>query len=74
MGFRPPLRGWLRRAFVAFATPGYLGTIALLTGLLLLLLLAYVARLDQNTLTIVALALLASSPPPTSRSRSSTAT
>src|SRR5687768_7337576 len=59
IGFRPPLRGWLRRAFVAFATPGYLGTIALLTGLLLLLLLAYLAQLDQRTLTIVALALLA---------------
>ena len=59
VGFRPPMRGWLRRAFVAFATPGYLGTIALLTGLLLLLLLAYVAELDESTLTIVALALLA---------------
>ena len=59
IGFRPPVRGWLRRAFVASATPGYLGTIALLTGLLLLLLLAYVAKLDQSTLTIVALALLA---------------
>ncbi|HJU85831.1 MAG TPA: glycosyl transferase, partial [Gemmatimonadota bacterium] len=59
VGFRPPLRGWLRRTFVGFGAPGYLGTIALLTGLLLGLLLAYVAQLDQNTTTIVALALLA---------------
>ena len=59
VGFRPPLQGWLRRAFVASSTPGYLGTIALLSGLLLGLLLAYVAQLDQSTLTIVVLALLA---------------
>ena len=59
IGFRPPVRGWLRRAFVAFATPGYLGTIALLSALLLGLLLAYVTQLDESTLTIVALALLA---------------
>jgi cyclic beta-1,2-glucan synthetase len=35
LGYRVPLRRWLRRAFLAWATPGYLSTVALGTGLAL---------------------------------------
>ena len=59
IGYRAPVGNWVRRAYVAFATPGYLGTIALLTALLLTLLLAYVTLFDQSWPTVVALALLA---------------
>jgi cyclic beta-1,2-glucan synthetase len=59
VGYRPPIRTWLRRAYTALATPGYLGTIALLSALLLLLLLAYVSLLGVGTATVVALALIA---------------
>ncbi len=59
LGFRAPVGNWLRRAYVALATPGYLGTIALVTAFLLMLLVAYVTLFDQNWLTVVALALLA---------------
>lgn len=37
VGFRPPLRQALRRAYVGLAAPGYVGTIALLTALILAL-------------------------------------
>ncbi|MGH7566881.1 MAG: glycosyl transferase, partial [Gemmatimonadota bacterium] len=59
IGYRPPFRGWFRRWFVALATPGYLGTIAVVTALLLTLLLAYVALLGEGWVTVVVLALLA---------------
>ncbi|HEX9639698.1 MAG TPA: glycosyl transferase, partial [Candidatus Krumholzibacteria bacterium] len=58
IGYRPPVRGWLRRAYVAFATPGYLGTITIVTGLLLTLLLAYLALLGEDWGIVVVLALL----------------
>ncbi len=35
LGFRAPVKRWLLRAYVAWATPGYLGTIAFVTGLIL---------------------------------------
>jgi cyclic beta-1,2-glucan synthetase len=35
LGFRAPARRWLFRAYVAWATPGYLGTIAVVTGAIL---------------------------------------
>jgi cyclic beta-1,2-glucan synthetase len=37
LGYRVPQRRWLLRAYVAGATPGYLGTIALVTAFLLTL-------------------------------------
>jgi cyclic beta-1,2-glucan synthetase len=58
IGYRPPVRGWLRRAYVALATPGYLGTITIVTGLLLTLLLAYLALLEEDWGIVVVLALL----------------
>jgi len=59
IGYRPPLRHVVRRAFVAFATPGYIGTIALLTALLLTLLVAYLSLLGASWLVIAVLGLLA---------------
>ncbi|HET6617304.1 MAG TPA: glycosyl transferase, partial [Gemmatimonadota bacterium] len=59
VGYRPPLRGWFRRAFVSLATPGYLGTIALVSALLLVLLLAYMDLLGVETTTMIVLALIA---------------
>ncbi|MDX2005446.1 MAG: glucoamylase family protein [Meiothermus sp.] len=37
LGFRAPPMRWLRRAFLAFAAPGYLGTIGLATAAILML-------------------------------------
>jgi len=59
IGYRPPLKGWLRRRYVALATAGYLGTIALISALFLALLLAYLALLGEDWVTVVMLALLA---------------
>ncbi|HUP19539.1 MAG TPA: glucoamylase family protein, partial [Gemmatimonadota bacterium] len=59
LGYRVPIQGWLKRAFISFATPGYLGTITLVTALLMALLLVYLARLDVDARLLVALGLLA---------------
>jgi cyclic beta-1,2-glucan synthetase len=59
LGYRPPLSHLVRRAYVTAATPGYLGTIAFVTALLLLLVLAYVARLGEPWPILVALGILA---------------
>ncbi len=37
LGFRMPIKTWLRRAYVTQATPRYLGTIAIVSGLILAL-------------------------------------
>ncbi|MGH2615184.1 MAG: glucoamylase family protein, partial [Thermomicrobiales bacterium] len=37
LGFRASLTGWLQRVYLTEATPGYLGTLALVTGLVLAL-------------------------------------
>ncbi len=49
----------LLRAYVAAATPGYLGTIVLLTGLILALPLLVTGRAGAGTVSLVVLALLA---------------
>ena len=59
IGYKAPRGGWLRRWYVALAVPGYLGTIALITTLLLALLVAYVVLLGEDWLTCLVLALLA---------------
>ncbi|HUP02320.1 MAG TPA: glucoamylase family protein [Gemmatimonadota bacterium] len=58
IGYRPPLSRRLREALAAFATPFYLGTIAAVSGLLVLLLLAYVAGLGAGAPVLVVLGLL----------------
>ncbi|MFN2420303.1 MAG: hypothetical protein ABR527_02830, partial [Gemmatimonadota bacterium] len=58
LGYHPPLSNLMRRAYIAFATPGYLGTIAFVTVLLLLLLLAYVASLGVSWPILAAIGLL----------------
>ncbi|MGH7544383.1 MAG: glycosyl transferase, partial [Gemmatimonadota bacterium] len=58
LGYRAPVSTWLRRAFLAAATPGYLGTIALVSGLLVALLVVYLATLGVATVVLVLLATL----------------
>ncbi|MBW3661191.1 MAG: DUF3131 domain-containing protein, partial [Gemmatimonadetes bacterium] len=59
LGYRVPVGAWLRGAFVSAATPGYLGTIALVTALLMAVLLVYLDRLDVPAVTLAVLGLLA---------------
>ena len=47
---------WLRRGFLAAATVGYLGTIALVSGLLVALLAVYLATLGVGTAVLVLVA------------------
>ncbi len=58
LGYRAPMSAWLRRAFLAAATPGYLGTIALVSALLVALLLVYLAQLGVGVAVLAALAVL----------------
>ncbi|HUP21074.1 MAG TPA: glycosyl transferase, partial [Gemmatimonadota bacterium] len=58
-GYRVPVRAWLKRAFVAGATPGYLGTIALVSGLLMALVMVYLAGLGVSIALLAALGLFA---------------
>jgi cyclic beta-1,2-glucan synthetase len=59
LGYRVPVRSWLRRAFLAGATPGYLGTIAVGTGLALALPLRLESGRGAGTLVLLWLGLLA---------------
>ncbi|MBF6595490.1 MAG: glycosyl transferase, partial [Thermaceae bacterium] len=59
LGFRAPPMRWLRRAYLAFATPGYLGTIALATASILVLGLWLDARQGAMWIELVLLGLLA---------------
>ena len=60
--YRPAPGRRLGRAFLALATPGYLGTIALVSGLLLALPLLLQSALGAPAATLLALALLALGP------------
>ena len=62
IGFRPRLALRLRRAFVDAATPGYLGTLLLLTALMLAVPLAMSAMAGVAAVGLVVLALLAAAP------------
>jgi cyclic beta-1,2-glucan synthetase len=59
LGYRPPLSHFIRRAYVALATPGYLGTIAVASALLLALLLVYVALVSGSWTAVFVLGILA---------------
>jgi cyclic beta-1,2-glucan synthetase len=59
LGYRLPPRSWLRRAFFAWATPGYLGTIAAATALVLALPLWREAARGAPALPLTLLGLLA---------------
>ena len=57
--YRLPMGRWLLRGFVALATPGYLGTIAVLTAVVLVIPLQLEIGRGAGDLTLVWLALLA---------------
>src|SRR5213594_1023557 len=59
LGFRAPVTRRLFRAYVASATPGYLGTIVILSGLILALPLFHAALSGAGPLSLLLLALLA---------------
>ncbi len=62
LDFRPPLRMRLLRLFVAWATPGYLGTIFVLTAVLVSMPLFVCARMGMSATGIALLAVAASVP------------
>jgi cyclic beta-1,2-glucan synthetase len=59
VGYRVPLTQWLRRAYVAAATPGYIGTILVVTVALLAVPLALTAVAGAAPWTLIVLAILA---------------
>jgi cyclic beta-1,2-glucan synthetase len=59
LGYRVPPRLWLRRSFLAWATPGYLGTLAVCTALVLALPLWLGGAAGAGSLTLACLCLLA---------------
>ncbi len=62
LGFRAPVSRWLRRLFIKFATPAYLGIVTIVTGLLVSLLVVYGMQLGVNTAALVLLAALSAIP------------
>ena len=58
VGFRAPLRGWLRRAYAAVGIVGYLGTVAVVAAAMLALPLLGVAALGVSPVGLAVLALL----------------
>lgn len=59
LGFRVPLKSWLLRAYVTQATPRYLGTIAVVSGLILAAFLHYAGVAQAGTAGMLVLGLLA---------------
>ena len=59
LGFRVPPRRWMRRVYIAAATPGYLGTLGLLTLTILALPLVLSAETGATGPVLLVLALLA---------------
>jgi cyclic beta-1,2-glucan synthetase len=59
LGFRAPPTRRLLRAYIAAATPGYLGTIAVLTGVILALPLVHIAASGTGPAILLVLGLLA---------------
>ncbi|MEJ2153267.1 MAG: glycosyl transferase, partial [Gemmatimonadota bacterium] len=62
LGFRAPLSRWLRRLFITFATPAYLGIVTTVTGLLVALLVVYGMQLGVGTAALALLAVLSAIP------------
>jgi cyclic beta-1,2-glucan synthetase len=62
IGYRVPVREWLLRAYVAGATPGYLGTIAIFTGLLVVVPLVAAHAAGVGLAVLVLLGLVACIP------------
>ncbi|PYM57431.1 MAG: glycosyl transferase, partial [Candidatus Rokuibacteriota bacterium] len=60
IGYRVPFKRWLLRAYVAGATPGYLGTIGIVTGLFLALplLAAHASGMSAGALVLLGLVAL----------------
>jgi cyclic beta-1,2-glucan synthetase len=59
LGYRVPITRWLRRAWIRAATPGYIGTILLLTGVIVCLPLTIEALRGTASVELLLLALLA---------------
>ena len=62
LGFHVPWRRWLLRLYVRAAVPGYLGTIAVLTAIILALPLMHAREIGLGAKYLVLLALLAAVP------------
>ncbi|HEY5864183.1 MAG TPA: phosphorylase, partial [Candidatus Tectomicrobia bacterium] len=59
LGFRVPIKRWLRRAYLTQAAPRYLGTIALVSGLILAVFLWNASAAAGGTVGLLLLGLLA---------------
>jgi cyclic beta-1,2-glucan synthetase len=59
LGFRMPIKTWLRRAYVTNATPRYLATIAVVSGLILSLFLFHSGAAEVGVATLFFIGLLA---------------
>jgi cyclic beta-1,2-glucan synthetase len=59
LGFRVPLKNWLRRAYLTHAAPRYLGTTAILSGLILALFLLNAGAVAVGTVGLLLAGLLA---------------
>ena len=59
LGFRMPIKTWLRRAYVTNATSRYLATIAIVSGLILTLFLFYSGAAEVGVTSLLIVALLA---------------
>ena len=62
LGFRPPVRQWLERAWVDAPTPLYLGSIGLWTAAILAVPVALTAAAGASTWSVILLAVFASVP------------
>ena len=57
--FRMPIKTWLRRAYVTQATPRYLGTIAVVTGAILVFFLFHSGAMNGGSVALLLVGLLA---------------
>jgi cyclic beta-1,2-glucan synthetase len=62
LGFRVPWRRWLLRLYVRGAVPGYLGTIFVLTGIILAMPLVHAGEMGVNSKYLILFGLLAAVP------------
>ena len=59
LGFRVPMKSWLRRAYLTQAAPRYLGTIAIVSGLILAFFLLNAGAAEVGTVGLLLIGLLA---------------
>ena len=59
LGFRVPMKSWLRRAYLTQAVPRYLGTIAIVSGLILAFFLLNAGAAEVGTVALFLVGLLA---------------